>query len=279
MKKGFSFYSIPENEDIFQAATLAASVGYDGIEPVLTGDGFLNMTTPESEILRFKSHVDNLGLEIPSFGVWLLWSNNLAADDIATREKAMDIIKRQLDMAALLGANTILVVPGYVGCDFDPSAKLVRYDHAYARSQENISKLADYAKETGVDIGVENVWNKFLLSPLEMCRFVDEIGKKEVGVYFDAGNILYVGYPDQWIEILGKRIKKVHFCDYRTAQSGLGAFVDLLAGDVNYQSVMDSLRSIGYDDYCTAEMLPQYPKFPMQAILTQKHALDQIFSL
>ena len=97
-----------------------------------------------------------------------------------------------------------------------------------------------------------------------MRRFLDEIGSPFVGAYFDVGNIVYVGYPDQWIEILGGRIKKLHFCDYRADQAGLGAFVDLLAGDVDFFAVMRAIRAVGYDDYATVEFLPNYKAFPYQ---------------
>src|SRR5659263_668632 len=88
------------------------------------------------------------------------------------------------------------------------------------------------------DIGLENVWNKFLLSPIEMRDFIDKIDSSYVGAYLDVGNVINTGYPEQWIRILGKRIKKVHFKDFRKSVGTLSGFVDLLAGDVDYPEVM-----------------------------------------
>jgi hexulose-6-phosphate isomerase len=189
----------------------------------------------------------------------------------------MDSVKKQIDCAAALGADTILVVPGWVGAPF--AQGVVRYDRAYENAQRALSALAPLARAAGVAIAVENVWNKFLLAPLEMRRFLDEIGSPAVGAYFDVGNIVYIGYPDQWIEILGPRIKKVHFCDYRADQAGLGAFVDLLAGDVDYRAVMGALGSVGYDDYVTVEFLPNYRAFPYQSITNARLSLDTILSI
>jgi hexulose-6-phosphate isomerase len=126
---------------------------------------------------------------------------------------------------------------------------------------------------------VENVWNKFLLSPLEMRRFLDEIGSDYVGAYFDVGNIIYIGYPDQWMRILGKRIKKLHFCDCRFDQCGLGMFVDLFEGDVDFEAVMRAARDIGYDDWAIVEFLPNYKRFPYQSIINAKLSMDTIMNI
>ena len=108
---------------------------------------------------------------------------------------------------------------------------------------------------------------------------MEEISSPYVGVYFDVGNIIYIGYPEQWIEILGSHIKKIHFCDYRADQSGIGAFVDLFAGDVDFKAVMAALGIIGYDDYVTLEMLPNYKEYPYVSLYANKPAMDMIVAL
>ena len=235
------------------------------------------MASTEGELREIRKIAEDLGLEIPSVGAWNLWSHNLAGDDPKEAQAASDIVKKQIDCAVALGADTALVVPGWVGAPF--ANGVVRYDRAYENAQNALIKLAPYAERAGVAIAVENVWNKFLLSPLEMRRFLDEIGSSFVGAYFDVGNIMYVGYPDQWIEILGRRIKKLHFCDYRADQAGLGAFVDLLAGDVDFAMVMRAVRAIGYDDYITVEFLPNYRSFPYQSIINAQLSLDAILAI
>ena len=135
-----------------------------------------------------------------------------------------------------------------------------------------------YAAENNIVIGIENVWNKFLLSPLEYRDFIDQVGSPNVGSYFDVGNVLLTGYPEQWIRILGSRIKKVHFKDYRINPGGINAFVDLLAGDVDYPAVMRALRDIDYNDYCTAEMIPNYKHHTTQTIFNASASMDRILS-
>lgn len=277
MKTAVSFFTFEEKVDICEAMQQSKKAGYDGVELILSETGALNMKTTEKEIKDMRKMAEDLGLEISSVGAWNLWTNNLVSDDKKIADYARDIVKKQLDAAAILGADTILVIPGYVGTPFAPG--VVSYDAAYERAQEAICALAKYAESVRVSIGVENVWNKFLLSPLEMRRFVDEIDSDYVGVYFDVGNIIYIGYPDQWMRILGKRIKKLHFCDCRFDGCGLSMFVDLFEGDVDFKAVMHAARDIGYDDWATVEFLPNYKRFPYQSIINARYSLQAILDI
>ena len=141
---------------------------------------------------------------------------------------------------------------------------------------EALTELSSEAEALKINIGIENVWNKFLLSPLEMRNFIDQIGSEYVGAYFDVGNVLHAGYPEHWISILGKRIKKVHFKDYRRQAGGLHGFVDLLAGDVDYPKVLQALAEIGYDDFVIAEMIPPYTHYSTQIIYNTSASMDVI---
>lgn len=275
MNYGASFFSLAQDVDYKEAMDQCKKAGYDGVEPVLSEAGTLNMKATDKELLAIKAMADDMGLKIPSVGAWNLWEQNLASSDKAVQEKAKDIVKKQIDCAAAFGADTILCVPGWVGTNFAPG--IVRYDIAYENSQRAISDLASYAEAAKVSIAVENVWNKFLLSPLEMKRFIEEIGSDYVGAYFDVGNIIYIGYPDQWIEILGrKNLKKIHFCDCREEQAGLGMFVDIFAGSVDFEAVKKSLESIGYDDWITVEFLPNYKNYPYQSLINAKLSVDRL---
>jgi len=277
MKQGVSFFTFGETVDLKEAMEQSAKAGYEGVEIVLGETGELNMKTTEKEMADTKKVAEDLGLSICSVGAWSLWSNNLVSDDKKIASYAKDIIKQQLTAAAVYGADTILVVPGYVGTPFGPG--VVSYDTAYERAQEAFLELSDFAAHMKVSIGVENVWNKFLLSPLEMKRFVDEIDSDYVGVYFDVGNIIYIGYPDQWIRILGNRIRKLHFCDCRFDQCGLGMFVDLFEGDVDFEAVMGAVRDVGYDDWAIVEFLPNYKRFPYQSIINAKLSMNEIMNI
>ena len=155
------------------------------------------------------------------------------------------------------------------------------YDHVGAveelqRKTGAEGRLAPQAAAAKVAIGIENVWNRFLLSPLETARFLDEIGSPWVGMYLDVGNVVYLGYPEQWVELLAKHIKKLHMSDYRFDQAGIGAFVDLFAGDVDFPAVAKAIAAIGYDDYITLEMLPNYKQFPEVSLYADKYAMDKI---
>jgi hexulose-6-phosphate isomerase len=126
----------------------------------------------------------------------------------------------------------------------------------------------------GVAIGVENVWNKFLLSPLEMRDFLDKIASENVACYFDVGNVVLTGYPEQWIDILGHRIKRVHLKDFKRSVGTLDGFCDLLDGDVDYAAVMAALRRVGYDGPLTAEF------FNCEGKLEQlSSAMDRILAM
>ncbi len=277
MKQGVSFYTFGEGVSYREAMEQCAKADYDGVELVVSETGELNMKTTEKEMLAFKKMAEDMGLAICSVGAWNLWANNLVSDDPKIAAYAKDIIKQELTAAAACGADTVLVVPGYVGTPFGPG--IVPYDVAYERSQKALAELADFAAQLRVCIGVENVWNKFLLSPLEMKRFIDEIGSDWVGAYFDVGNIIYIGYPDQWMHILGKRIKKLHFCDCRFEGNGLTMFVDLFEGDVDFEAVMRAAKDIGYDDWAIVEFLPNYKRFPYQSIINAKLSMDTIMSI
>lgn len=277
MKKGLSFYTFEQNVNLREACEQAKKAGYDGVELCISETGELNMKTTEKELLGIRSMINDMGLEACSVGAWNLWEHNLAGDDEYHANYACDIIKKQAEAAQAFGTDAVLVVPGWVGTPFADG--IVRYDKAYENAQKRLSSLAPFAEAAKVSLGVENVWNKFLLSPIETARFLDEIGSDYVGAYFDVGNIIYIGYPDQWIEILGKRIKRLHFCDCRSECAGLSMFVDLFAGDVDFEAVMKAAKKIGYDEWATVEFLPNYRRFPYQSIINAKQSLDQILKI
>lgn len=276
MKKGINYWSFAEGTSIDRAMTLAKDAGFDGIEFCMAASGQISLTSTERELREIRLQAEQLGLELPSLASWLPWEFSLTSNRSEHRQKAKDIIRKQIETAAALGADTALVVPGYVGVDFVPDSEICEYDRVYERALEAVSELANDAKSSGITLGIENVWNKFLLSPLEMRGFIDAIGSPYVGVYFDVGNVLLTGYPEHWIKILGSRIKKVHFKDYRRNPGGFNAFVDLLAGDVDYPAVVQALNAIGYDDYCNAEMMPTYQRYTDQIIYNTSAAMDCI---
>ena len=277
MKKGINFWSFPGDTKLRDAAELASKAGFHGIEYCMSEDGELGLQADEKEILKVRTMTGDIGLELSSLASWVPWNHSLTSNNPADRQIAKDVIKKLLETGALLGVDTVLVVPGYVGVDFVPGTEICEYDKVYDRAMEAILELEPLARDVRVNIGIENVWNKFLLSPLEFRDFIDKIDSPFVGAYFDVGNVLLTGYPEQWIRILGSRIKKVHFKDYRREPGGFGSFVDLLSGDVDYPAVMDAFADVDYDGYCNAEMMPPYKHFPEQNIYNTSATMDRIF--
>ena len=274
MKKGISIWSFAE-PDLRKCMEIAKDAGFDGIELALDEEGPVSMKSTKEDILKVKAMADEIGLELYSVACGLYWTYNYTSANEENVKRAKEITKKQLEVASWLGCDTILVVPGAVEVAFDPG-EVVEYDVAYERALSALRELAPVAESLGVSIGVENVWNRFLLSPMEMAEFIDKVGSDYVGSYFDVGNVLYLGYPEQWVKILNSRIKKVHFKDYRRQAGDLHGFVDLLAGEVNYPAVMEAFEKIGYDNWVTAEMIPAYTHYPETIIYNTSNAMDKI---
>ncbi len=290
MKKGINIWSFDQDYSIDQCMKLAKDAGFEGIELALSAKGQLSLLSTDEEIISIREKAEKIGISINSLATGLYWQYSLTSDQEYIRNKAKEVVKRQLDIAALLGADCILACPGAVGVDFKPEdvvpdadeieffagSEIIDYDVAYERARDAFIELAPYAAEKQVHIGVENIWNKFLLSPLEMRTFIDEIDSQWVGVYLDVGNMVLFGYPEHWIKILGSRIKKVHFKDFRIDAKGLAGFVDLLAGDVNWVRVIDEFEKIGYQGWANAEMTPTYKYYTDQMIYNTSSSMDKI---
>ena len=290
IKKGINIWSFPVGMSIVDSMKLAKKAGFEGIELALAAKGFLSMESDDEEIIGYKKAADEIGIVINSLATGLYWQFSLTSDREDIREKAKAVVKKQLDFAALLGADTALVISGSVGCDFKPEeivpdakdiefyvgAEVIDYDIAWERAISAFKELAPYAQAKGVYIGIEMVWNKFLLSPLEMRNFIDEVGSPWVQAFLDTGNMVIFGYPQQWIKILGKRIKKVHLKDFRRSTPTKDAFVDLLAGDVDWDKVLEAFEQIGYEGWVNAEMCPTYRFYTDQMVYNTSASIDRI---
>lgn len=275
MKKGISIWSFPEQK-LSDSFALAKDAGFEGVEVALAETGEIALDTTEKQLNEIKKMASDNGIELYSVASGLYWDYWFNDDDPSIRDKAISNCKKQIETASILGCRSILVIPGVVNADFADPNKVVDYCTTYERSLEAFLKLKETAEQYKIEIGLENVWNKFLLSPMEMRDFIDKIGSKYVGSYLDIGNTLLNGYPDQWIRALGDRIKKVHFKDYRKAAGGLHGFVDLLAGDLDFPAAMAALKEIGYDGWVTAEMIPNYKYYTETIIYNTSNAMDKI---
>lgn len=240
LKKGIMWGSIAFGESIAEKFMSARDAEFEGIEVM----SHMN----REEVLKASAAS---GLPIPSVCSSLHGKFPLSHPDSEIRAEGLKALKTTLEDASIYGADTILFVPGRVSQD-------VGYDECWNRSVEEIKKTIPLAEKLKVEIAIENVWNNFLLSPLEAAKYVDHFKSKYVKFYFDCGNVLYSGWPEQWIRILGKRISKVHIKEYSTRIADTegkraGFNVSLLEGDVNWPAVMHALDETGYSGWTTIE--------------------------
>lgn len=240
LRKGIMWGSIGVGHTIMEKFQAAKEAGFDGVEVMSHLD--------RKEVLKAR---DVTGLPIPSVCGEMHWKYPVSDPDPKVRDAGVEALKITLEDAAAYGADTILFVPGRV-------SETVSYDDCWNRTVEELKKVVPLAEKLKVKIALENVWNNFLISPMEAASFVDQFKSPYVGWYFDCGNILVYGWPEQWIKILGKRLAKVHIKEFSRKIAdkqgrGAGFGVKLLEGDVNWQAVMKSLDDIGYHGWTTIE--------------------------
>lgn len=277
MIKSVNQWSFPSTYSAADCLIAAKKAGYQGFEPSFNETGELSLEGFEADAKALKTLAEKEGMILTSLASGLYWAYPLTATDPAVRQKAQSIVRAQIDCAVALGVDSILVVPGAVGRGFWGGDDNVSYADAYARAMEGIKALAPYAEEKGVTIALENVWNNFLLSPLEMTRFIDEVGSPAVGAYFDIGNVIRTGEAEHWIKVLGKRISRMHIKDFKRAVGTLDGFCDLLCGDVNFPEVVKAIHAVGYDGAITAEMNIESQNMIAVVERTSK-AMDIIFA-
>jgi len=266
-------HGLDGTKPVVEAMLEAKALGYDAIELCLASTGVLTDRTSEAECRAIADEARRIGIEIASVASGESWSSSPTASDPAVRQRIIDFTARGLQVTRWLGTDAYLFVPGAVSVFFDPNAEVVPYDVCYQRAQEAVRQLAPIASRCQVRLALENVWNMFLLSPLEMRDFIDSFRNPWVGAYLDVGNVIQFGYPEQWIRILGQRIARVHVKDFKRSIGTADGFVDLLEGDVNFPAVRQALLEIGYDSYVTAEMMPWTPERPAKTA----EALRKIF--
>jgi L-ribulose-5-phosphate 3-epimerase len=274
MIKGISAWVFDPQRPLPEVFRMARENGFDAIEVAIDESGPITPQSSQDDCRRIIEQAQNAGVRLSSMASGGGWRYPVSCEDEATRQKGIEFAKASLRVAQWLEVDAILLVPGGVGADFIPGFKGAPYDVAYDNVLAALRELAPVAEECGVSIGVENVWNKFLLSPLEFRALLDEVNNPRVGCYFDVGNVLLTGYPEQWIRILGSRIVRVHLKDFKKSVGTLEGFCNLLEGDVDYAAVMSALRDIGYDGFVT----PEY--FNAEADLPQiSSAVDKILAL
>lgn len=242
-RKAVKLGMVQSGETLLEKLQLLAALGFDGVEV----DSPSNLDL--DALLQASAET---GVEIHGVVDSAHWRDTLSHADQAVRRRGIDALETAIDDAKKLGASTVLLVPAVV-------QKGVSYRDAYERSQQAIRQVLPKAQELGIKIALENVWNNFLLSPLECARYIDELESEWIGAYLDCGNLVRYGWPEHWIEVLGKRILKVDVKDYsrkKQSQEGIwkGFDVGIGDGDTDWPAVVQGLRGIGYDGWFTAEV-------------------------
>lgn len=235
LRKALQFGMLPKNLSDADKFKLAKECGFEGIEGSPIKD--LDAARKLGRLAR------QAGVPIHSI-VYGGWGAPFSDPDPKVIKKGLAGMETALRSAKALGADTVLLVPANLN-------ENVGYGDAYKRSQEHIRKLLPLAKELDIVIAVENVWNKFLLSPLEFARYVDEFESPWLKAYFDVGNVILFGYAQDWIRTLGKRIVKIHLKDFK--RKGY-QWKNLLDGDVNWKQVRLALEEVGYNGFLTPEL-------------------------
>ena len=261
MKKGINYWAFPSNKDgspigQINAMKHAKQLGYDCLELTVEAEGELTGRTSREEAMAMLKAADAIGIELVTVASGLAWGESPTDPDPAIRAKAVESYKRSLELCSWLGAKTLLYLPGMVSACFVPGYSPQPYELVAQRAKDAVLALLPTARKMKVTLAVENVWNRFLLSPVEMRSFIDQFESEWVGSYLDVGNVMAYGHPDDWIRTLGKRIAAVHLKDFRVNVGNLDGFVDLLSGDVEFRNVMATLREVGYKGPYTAEIVP-----------------------
>ena len=260
----------------------AAEKGLDGVE--LTVGDCLSVDTTEAEAKELAAYARAKGVGLRSFATGAGWGKWLCADDSAERAEAIEFVKKYLQLAAWMGVETVLVVPGATRVAWDASHAEVSYLNAWKNATASIRELVPVAEELGVNLALENVWNRFLISPMEWKLFLDQFGSKRVGIYFDAANCCLNCRPQDFPEILGGYIKAVHLKNFEESDcaGGLHGFGDdLFKGVVDFKALFAALDKINYAGPCTVEMIPfsRLPDMTMPDAALAEKMVEQIKKL
>ncbi len=226
MKKAVKYHMINEDISVEDKLKLLKDIGYDGVE------------------IRVKDKIDKNELRRASE------STGIPVHGIVNG--SVEAIENAVDLAKFYGATSVLLVAGRVN-------ENMPYAENYKVTQAKIAKAIPYAEKAGILLLIENVWNNFLLTPLEMRQYIDELGSETVGAYFDVGNVARYGWPEHWIPVLGERIRKLDIKPYsRKKQFNSGTWegfkVELGDGDIDWAAVRNELDKIGYSGWATAEV-------------------------
>lgn len=222
-----------------------SATGYEALELALRDQGYCSFAADEKDLAGLPEAARGAGIELVSMcPAQTERPKDLMTNDTTLREAARETVIDYMRVANAVGVETVLIVLGQLPPDLG-------YEEAYDNALDSMRRLAPAAEMAGVNLAIEYVWNKFLLSPLEFCQFLDEVDSPRVGFYFDPGNMCAFSYPKQWLRLLSDHLMAVHMKDFK--RDGF-EWVPLGEGDVDFPGVMAELHSTGYEGALVSEV-------------------------
>jgi L-ribulose-5-phosphate 3-epimerase len=276
MKKSIGDSIFPHTLTFGQGLQLLKRAGYEGIELWLGDRPWFQMGTSDTQLQQLFSQIQDAGLEVSNVSNSLDWDENICARDPSKRQAAFHHVERQIEAAQIFKTDAILIVAGVVTADMP-------YNEVYARCVDSLKKLGEVAGKAKVKIGVENCNSeqKFLLSPREFHTFLDEINSAWVGIHLDVGNIHDTGFAEQWIEMHGPRITRIHVKDVMKHRGRCGqesVYTNLFLGDNNWRAIRDAMTKVKYDGWLVAEMEARYRYAPDQQVYDTSAAMTRLIA-
>ena len=264
IKFGANIWSLPRDKrNIDQFMQMAKSIGYDGVELAIDDkDVVMSSSERVNKWHRIREQADNIGIEIPSIASGLYWKYNFIVDE----DKALNILKIQREVARIVDAKIILIIPGVAVSSID-------YIEHFNRASRALKKVSKIAREYDIIIGLEPVWNRLFPSPLKFKKLIEDVNEDNVRVYFDVANTLPHSLPEHWIKILGNYIVQIHVKDFSISKLAFGI---PMTGDVNWNAVKQALKEINYKEYLVAEV-PWDEKEPYKPLIETLTRIKEIF--
>ncbi len=243
--------------DVVRAIQEAKDAGFQAIELCLAPTGEFTFNAREKQCRKYVEEAQKIGIKICSVATGVYWGVSPTDPKSAVRKKALKLTQQALQITRWLGADAFLYVPGAVKPEFVPDAVPVPYGEVYENALAQAKAAVKTADKLKVFLSIENVWNMFLYSPVEMRDFIKKVGGKYIGSYFDPANVVKNGFAEHWVPVLGKMIKRVHCKDYKRVPGGFpeGFEVPIGEGETNWPVILKQLQQVGYNGPITAEII------------------------
>jgi hexulose-6-phosphate isomerase len=281
MKKSINLWAFPypTRMTLEECLRLAKNAGFDGIELNYDLENDLSPRSGTKEYEAIRRKAEDIGIAISGLCSFLFWPYSFASNDAKDRARGLELAAGMIQAAHDLGTENLLVVPGAVHIPWIKDHDPVPADVCDRRARDGVARLLPLAEKLKVYLNIENIFfNGYLLSPADMNAFVDSFKSKFVRVHFDTGNIMLFQFPEDWIGLLGERIKNVHLKEFtkKGTDHSLESFRPLLDGTTNWPAVVEAFDKVGYRGYLTFEYFHPYPHYPEALIYQTSDSLDRM---